>query len=971
MTPTRKGFHTTALAAAAAFLLAGGAAQAQVSTSTLRGQVTQGATATQAGTAVMAVNKDNGATYRTTTAADGSYVLVGLAPGRYEIRVGNQASELVTLQVGETATVDLSLGAAQQVTIVGSLNRKDVKDSQLGTNVTRRQIDSLPQNTRNFLSSVDLAPGVAFVQQTNGQVNLQSGAQDRNNINVYIDGVGQKNNILRNGGSGMDSTRGNPFPQSAIAEYKVITQNYKAEFEQLSGAAITAVTRSGTNELHGELYVDRTGTNWTAKDPFQKEREQQGVSRPESTQTQFGGAIGGPIIADRLHYFFAYDGKSIDDSRQVVVQHADQLPDAGIVPGLIAQQGSAVDPFRENLFFGKLDATLSDDQRLSFTAKVRDESDRTPEDRNLSVPSNEKDRTNNETRIDLKHEWMTGSFLSEARIGYEDYQWHPHAAIGQPLVKYKYSPTSLLNDSQDAIWVGGSPDNQNRRQTGNYISEDLTWTGAKGHVVKGGLKFKAMQYKLSGTANGVDVVETVINQADGTSFYNGTICTGTNPSDTGGVQSTDQCRLVRAIAPAEANFRNNQVGLYLQDDWDLSKQVQVNIGIRWDYETNMLNNDYVTPADRVTALFAEDGRTIGGITAPPGQTYAESLAKGGINIADYIADGNSRKTFKRAIAPRLGASLDVFGDRATVLFTGFGRSYDRTMANHALDELQKNRQANGEIWLIRNDFKMPYSDQFTVGVRQAMGIWNTEAALSLVNAKNQFIWFGGNRDPNGGWGTQSPIDPLWGGPNGYGTLVLGDFVGQNQTTSILLKADKPYSAESGWGLTVAYTYADAKTTARNWDDDIFDWTYGRSTHGWNASRLVDKHRVVTALVTDGLLPWGLQLSAKYTWASGRPRQLTDCSDGFSQCVYVEGQSRRFNQFDLGVGRDFGVGFGKINLRADVLNLFDTANYGGFDDWVGGPGNPQNQLGGNNPNLGKPNSMRGPMRTIRLALGYKF
>jgi hypothetical protein len=973
MTPSRKGFHRHALAAAAALLLSSAGVQAQVSTSTLRGQITQGQTAAQAGTPVVAVNKDNGNTYRTTTTADGGYVLVGLAPGRYEVRVGSgqQVTDIITLQVGQTATLDLALGGtAERITIVGSLNRKDVKDSQLGTNVSRQQIEQLPQNTRNFLSSVDLAPGVAFVQATNGQVNLQSGAQNRDNINVFIDGVSQKNNILRNGVSGMDSTRGNPFPQSAVAEYKVLTQNYKAEFEHVSGAAVTAVTRSGTNELHGELYADRTGTNWTEKDPFQKAAEAQGVKRPDSTQTQFGGAIGGPIIADKIHYFFAYDGKNIDDSRQVVLQHADALPNAGIVPALRAKQGNAVDPFRENLFLGKLDAELAEDQHLSFTVKVRDEADRTPEDRTLSLPDNEKNRSNNETRVDLKHEWTLGNLLSEARVGYEDYLWNPHANLAGPLIKYKYSPTGLLGDSQDVIFDGGSPDQQRRQQSGVYVSEELTWTGAKGHVVKGGVKIKDMKYRLSGTARGADIVQTVIDQVTGDPYYDGTNCLGTNLTDSGGVQHTDQCQIDRALAPASANFSNRQYGLYLQDDWDVTKQLQLNIGIRWDYETNMLNNSYVTPQDRVDALYDVDV-TRWGITPPAGQTYAESLAKGGINIGDYIANGSSRKAYKNAFAPRLGASYDLFGDKATVVFGGWGRSYDRTMANHALDELQKNKQPNGEIWLIRNDFKMPYADQFSIGVRQAFGPWNGEIAYSDVRAKNQFVWFGGNRDANGGWATQSPIDPLWGGPNGYGTLILGDFVGENKTSSIFMKADKPYSTESGWGLTVAYTYSDAKTTNREWTNDIFDWTYGRDTHGWNPSKDVDKHRVVAALVTDGLLPWGIQFSAKATWASGQPRRIVDCSDGWSSCVAVEGKSREFSQIDIGVAKELSFDIGKFSLRSDVLNLFNTKNYGGFDDWGGGPGNPQNYLGGDNPNLGKPNAMRGPMRTIRLALGYKF
>ena len=972
MTPTRKRFHRHALAAAAALLLATGAVQALVSTSTLRGQVTQGAAAAQAGTAVVAVNQDNGATYRTTTAADGSYVLVGLAPGRYEIRVGNQSSDIVTLQVGETATLDLALGSAQQVTIVGSLNRKDVKDSQVGTSVTRRQIESLPQNTRNFLSSVDLAPGVAFVQAPNtGQVNLQSGAQNRDNINVFIDGVSQKNNILRNGASGMDSTRGNPFPQSAIAEYKVLTQNYKAEFEQVSGAAVTAVTKSGTNEFHGDAYIDRTGTNWTEKSPFQKEAEAQGVKRPDSSQLQYGGSIGGPIVQDRIHFFAAYDGKRIEDSRQVIAQNTNLLPTGqGIVPQLLAMQGATVDKFNEDLFLGKIDAELADDQRLSFTTKIRKESDRTPEDSKLSVPGNDKDRANDETRVDLKHEWAFGNFLSEARVGYEDYKWNPHSAATAPFIKYKGSPTGTLANSQDVLFAGGSPDAQRRQQTGSYVSEDLTWTGAKGHVVKGGIKFKAMKYDLSGTARSVDIVQVVVDPVTGNPYYDGTNCLGTNLTDTGGVQHTDQCQIDRAIAPASAKYDNNQVGLYLQDDWSVTKQLELSIGMRWDYENNMLNNDYVTPADRVAAIFAPDVPRYG-ITPPAGQTYAESLAKGGVNIADYIADGNSRKAYKNAFAPRIGASYDVFGDKATVVYGGYGRSFDRTMANHALDELQKNQQPGGEIWLIRNDFKMPYADQFSIGLRQALGQWNADIAYSDIRAKNQFVWFSGNRDANGGWATQSPIDPLWGGPNGYGSLILGDFVGENKTQSLFVKADKPYSTESGWGLTVAYTYSDAKTTNREWTNDIFDWTYGRDTHGWNPSKDVDKNRVVAALVTDGLLPWGLQFSAKYTWASGLPRRIVDCSDGWNACVAVEGKSREFNQMDVAVARDFGVGFGKLNVRADVLNLFNTKNYGGFDDWGGGPGNPQNYLGGDNPNLGKPNAMRGPMRTIRLVLGYKF
>lgn len=981
MTSTRSTFRRHALAAAVVLSLAG-AAHAQLSTATIKGQITSGNAPAQSGLTVTATNQANGNTYRTTTLADGTYVLPGLAPGAYQIRVTNpggqsEKTQSIVVQVGETAAVDLSLGGVQQlqkVEVVGSMQRKDVRSSEVGTNVSRKMIENLPQVTRNFLSSADLAPGVAFGSDTQGNTKIQSGSQNFDHVNVFIDGVGQKNNILRGGLSGQDTSRGNPFPQSAIAEYKVLTQNYKAEFDQVSSAAITAITKSGTNELHGEVYADRTGTNWRAKSPFEKEKEAQGVALPPSSKNEFGFSIGGPIKQDQVHFFFAYDGKDINDSRQVVVKNLDRLPAGlGIVPDLVASQGSAVDPFREHLLFGKIDAQIDDDNKVAVSLRVRRESDKRPEDDNLSAPGNEKNRTNDETRLDVLHEWTRGAWLSEARLGYEDYTWSPHSAASGPLFKYKVANAAppMLSNSADVIWEGGSPDNQKRGQSGVFVSEDLTYSGMKGHVLKGGVKIKAMSYKLSGTARGVDVVETMVDTVTGLPYYDNGLCTGTNIVN-GGLNS-DQCKIDKALAPTEVNYKNNQLGLYLQDDWALSKQLELNLGVRYDLESNMLNNDYVTPADRVTALHALDVPRWG-ITPPAGQTYAQSLAKGGINIDDYISTGSSRKVFKGAIAPRVGASYDLFGDRNSVVFGGWGRSYDRTMANHAIDELQKNAQPGGEIWLIRNDFKMPYADQFTVGLRQALGRWNGEVALSSVNAKNQFVWFGGNRDANGGWATQSPIDPLWGGPNGYGTLVLGDFVGQTKTDSVFVKAEKPYTPASGWGVNIAYTYSNARTTSREWNNDIFDWTYGRASHGWNPSTLVDKHRVVAAGVADGLLPWGLTLSAKATWASGMPRRITSCAAGWNQCISVEGDAPSFRQIDVGIAKEFGIGANKLSLRADVLNLFNTINYGGFDDWGGGPvapGNPSNSVGGDNLNLGKPNSIRGDTRTLRLMVGYKF
>ncbi|RFP18333.1 MULTISPECIES: TonB-dependent receptor domain-containing protein [unclassified Duganella] len=934
-------------ASLAAALLAAPHAGAQLSSATIQGQVTAANAAPSAGAAVTATNQLNGYAYRTTTRADGSYVLSGVAPGTYQIKVGDQKAELVTVSVGQTSQVNLALqGGLQQVVITGSAARRDVAGSEIGTAVSREQIEKLPQVTRNFLSFADLAPGVRFNVDGSGNVKVQSGAQNQDNVNVFIDGVSQKNNILRGGVSGIDSSRGNPFPQSAVAEYKVISQNYKAEFDQVSSAAITAVTKSGGNELHGDVFWDHTGTNLTALDPFQKSAERQGIARPASSQDQYGMTLGGPIKQDVAHFFFAYEGKKIDSPRQVVAQRTDLLPNAGVVPGLLAQQGAAVSSFKENLFLLKVDAQIDRDQRVEATARVRRESDLIPEDAKLSVAENVLNRSNDEDRFDFKHEWSNDRWLNEARLGYEKYSWNPHSNSTSPYIRYQVSPSNTDNNVVDVIIVGGSPNNQFREQSGTLLQDDLTYTGLAGHTMKGGVKVKHITYDLSGTARAVDQIYKRIDTVTGLAS----------------VIRTDS-----AIPASGVDFANNQYGLYFQDDWQASDKLLLNLGLRYDYEDNMLNDSYVTPADRVAIFDKQDPRD----GAPAGQTYAQSLAKGGINIKDYISTGSNRKPFKGAWAPRLGLSYDIKGDRASVLFAGWGRAYDRTIANHALDESQKNAQAGGEVWMIKSDHKMAYTDQFSFGLRQALGIWNGEAGYTNSRSHNQFNWFGGNRDPKGGWGTASPIDPLWGSVPGFSTLILGDFISEAKTDSAYLKMDKPYTKASTWSLGATYTYSRGETTNKEWTNDIFNWTYGRNTSGWNPSTDVERHRLVVAGVSDGLLPFGMMLSGKLTLGSGLPYRITDCSTGFDHCVSAKGNGSAFHQVDVGVSKEVGFRYGRVSLRADVLNLFNSVNYGGYDGWGGGPGNPQNRLGGDNKNLGTPNSVGGPMRTVKFSARYAF
>ena len=175
---------------------------------------------------------------------------------------------------------------------------------------------------------------------------------------------------------------------------------------------------------------------------------------------------------------------------------------------------------------------------------MRLESDHIPEDLSLSAPGNDKNRTNDEFRIDGLHEWNLGSdLLSETRLGYQNAYWKPQSNLDTPEIRYKVSTASpqTIDSGQDIILTGGSPDSQVRGQRGVTLAQDLTWSAIASHVFKGGAKFSFLNYDLSGTSRAVDVVQTLIDSTTGLPYYNSATgtCTGTNVINAGNNMKTN------------------------------------------------------------------------------------------------------------------------------------------------------------------------------------------------------------------------------------------------------------------------------------------------------------------------------------------------------------------------------------------------------------------------------------------------
>ena len=306
-------------------------------TGSILGRVSDATGAVLPGVEVELANVDTGATRVVVTDDEGSYRARNLGLGTYRVSASLPGFQTavrndVVMTIGREAVLNLQLAIGEisvRVEVTGDAPLIETTSSQLSALVDRQQIADLPLNSRDFAGLIQLSAGTTNYRSNEGDLSLGMGARisvsgARPNASSFsLDGTDITGPIglLPSGASGSQ------LGIEAVREFKMLTSNYTAEHGRAGGAAIVAVSQSGTNGFHGSLYEYHRNDNLDAREFFTSEKE-------EYKQNQFGASLGGPVARDRAFFFVSYEG--LRETRPITF-NAD-------VPTLAVRQGIFPDP---------------------------------------------------------------------------------------------------------------------------------------------------------------------------------------------------------------------------------------------------------------------------------------------------------------------------------------------------------------------------------------------------------------------------------------------------------------------------------------------------------------------------------------------------------------------------------------------------------------------------------------------------
>jgi outer membrane receptor protein involved in Fe transport len=649
------------VAALAALAIAAPALAQTAATGTVEGLIRDATGGVLPGVTVIVRNVDTNVARETVSDEGGRYRAPALQPGRYEVSAtlaGFESAKVgdVIVQVGQTVPIDVQMraaGVSETLTVTGESPVIDVAKTDVSNVIGQQAIENLPINGRRWENFVLLSPGVT----NDGNFGLVSyrGISGLYNNNT-VDGV-DNNQAFFSEARGRTRTS-YTISQAAIREFQVGISNFSAEFGRAAGGTVNAVTKSGTNDIHGEGFYFLRDDAFQAREPFTP-------TKPDERRQQFGVSIGGPIRRDRVFFFANYDQQLRDFPGFVRTGNATFLDSACSAPGCASTRAyiESLGGFfpregNNRIFLGKVDSSLNSKHNLSVQYNLhRWRSPNGIQTQPILVgvanDANGTDIVKTDFAVASLNSVLSNKLLNEFRfqMGRDFEAQEPNSpgpattfsgnagiAFGMPnfLPRPKYPDERRFQFVDNISYYMGS----HSLKAGfdiNYVREDII------NLFQGGGVYSyASLNNIAADCPAAAAGCTRLVDANTGRHYNNYI------------QTFD----LRGLA-GDAFFTTTDYNFFVQDTWTVNPQLTLNLGLRYEYQ------QLPQPGD------AE----VNGIVFTGNPNYPLTQ--------EFNQDLNNW-------APRFGFTYDFGGNHTTIIRGGYGIYFGRTSNSVMFSALTSN-----------------------------------------------------------------------------------------------------------------------------------------------------------------------------------------------------------------------------------------------------------------------------------------